>query len=430
MADTINFNVQRPVVNENNKKATAVNRNASSSYTKNAQTVNYPQTAPLRQDEVFIRSNLKKKNPQLGMSTLQVVGLAAGTLASVAIFASFMPSLLASRGKTKDLKDLIQNFSGPDLVKEKLISESGKLGTFDNDSSLNYISNVLKLPWDKPIAKKIDIKRAEEIWDKNIIGLDPIKDEIMTFLKVENYKFENGIPSNKRKLLCLVGPPGVAKTSIGQVVADAMEKPFSRITLGGQSKASAIKGTERVYKNSSPGQIIKAIQDSKSSSPVILLDEIDKLGRSTENGSPAAALLDVLEPKQCKNFTDEFLEFPYDLSNATFIVTANDKTQIPKEIIDRLTIIDIPAYANKNKVEICKSNVTKLKEYFKLNDKDVKITDQAIDEIVEHTDDAGARKTMDNLDRVFDRIIAKKVEEKNKHIVVDKMFVREALKSR
>lgn len=177
----------------------------------------------------------------------------------------------------------------------------------DIDDSQNYIAHVLKLNWKKPEQKLIDIDKAKKILDEELIGMENVKEELISYFKARNYNIRNNITNDEGSILCLQGPPGVAKTSVAEIVAKIMDKPFGRMSLGGESQASAVVGDKRVWKSSAPGKIIQLLQDAGTSDPVMLIDELDKAGVSREHGDPGSALLDVLEPKQCKNFTDRYL---------------------------------------------------------------------------------------------------------------------------
>lgn len=366
------------------------------------------------------------------MSKLQMVTIVLGGMASAAVIAYFTKALLPAGGSKQLLKRILKA-DAPDNVRSKLIDEYNKFkkSFMDVDNSQNYIDNVLKLNWAKPQEKVIDIEKARKTLDEEHVGLDKVKNEIIAFIKTRNYNLKHGIKNNGPLILCLDGPPGVGKTSIAESIAKAMEKPFERISLAGVSYKSFIKGSERLYKGSEPGQIIKAMQNSKVSNPVILIDEIDKMGSSRENGSPAFALLDILEPKQCAKFTDEYLELPYDLSNATFVITSNDLRNIPDVLRDRLSIIHIPPYTKQEKLNICKFNIQKMLKELKMEPSQVKFSNEGIKEIVNQTKDRGARRTIENVKSVFTNIIQRlETDKKSKNIVVDRNFVIKSLKNK
>lgn len=402
-----------------------------SDFTKK-QNVNYsnPQSHTLEKDEFIIQSQNRKDKNKLG--NLQAISLVVGILASSAFVLYFMKGLTPF-GKNKQLLKDIQKADLPDHVRKKLLLEYDKFkkSIMDIDGTQNYINNVLRLNWSKPERKIVDIERAKKILDEDHIGLDKVKEDVIAFLKVQNYNLRNGLEHDGPLILCLDGPPGVGKTSIAESIAKAMDLPFQRVSLAGISHKSFIKGAQRLYKGAEPGQIIKSIQDSGVPNPVILLDEIDKMGSSFEHGDPAFALLDVLEPKQCKNFTDENIELPYNLSNATFIITSNDLRRIPDVLKDRLSVIHIPPYTREEKINICKFNIQKLLTKAKINDSQVEFAQDGIDEIVNQTNDQGARRTIENIRSVFTNIKQTLETEGNKKkIIVNKDFVTESLKNR
>ncbi len=360
---------------------------------------NYSQqniSAQPKNDIITFKKSNKSNQP---INKLQVASLIAGTLASSLLIAYFTKNLSAF-GKNRELLKEIKKAAIPDNVRKKLLIEYNKLkqSVVDTEGVQNYIKNVLRLNWEKPSQKPIDIDKARKILDEELIGLDGAKNEIIAFCKMQNYILKHNIQVKEPLILCLDGPPGVGKTSIAGATAKAMNLPFERISLGGVNNKQFVKGAERIFKSAEPGKIIKSLQNAKTGNPVILLDEIDKMGRSIEHGDPAAALLDALEPKQCKNFTDENIELPYDLSNVTFIITSNDLSNIPKVLKDRLEVIHIPAYGVKEKTNICKSTIQKMMNNFKMTNSQVEFSQDGINEIVAQTKDQGARKTIENLE--------------------------------
>ena len=384
----------------------------------------------LPRDEVIIKN--KKNDDKSKFGKLQAASLVVGIMASSAFILYFMKGL-SPFGKNKQLLKDIQKADLPDQVRKKLLLEYDKFkkSIMDIDGTQNYINNVLRLNWGKPERKLVDIERAKKILDEDHIGLNKVKEDVIAFLKVQNYNLRKGLEHDGPLILCLDGPPGVGKTSIAESIAKAMDLPFQRVSLAGISHKSFIKGAQRLYKGAEPGQIIKSIQDSGVPNPVILLDEIDKMGSSFEHGDPAFALLDVLEPKQCKNFTDENIELPYNLSNATFIITSNDLHRIPDVLKDRLSVIHIPPYSKDEKISISKFNIQKLLAKAKISDSQVEFAQDGINEIVNQTNDQGARRTIENIRSVFTNIKQTfETEGNKKKIIVNKDFVTESLKNR
>ena len=416
---------------ENITSSDKSSKSGFSDFTKK-QNVNYPkaQSDALSRDEFTPINQGKKDKNKVG--NLQVISLVVGIMASSAFVLYFMKGL-SPFGKNKQLLKDIQKADLPYHFRKKLLIEYDKFkkSIMDIDGTQNYIKNILRLNWGKPERKLVDIEKAKKILDEDHIGLDKVKEDVIAFLKVQNYNLRNGLEHDGPLILCLDGPPGVGKTSIAESIAKAMDLPFQRISLAGISHKSFIKGAQRLYKGAEPGQIIKAVQDSGVPNPVVLLDEIDKMGSSFEHGDPAFALLDVLEPKQCKNFTDENIELPYNLSNATFIITSNDLHRIPDVLKDRLSVIHIPPYSKDEKISISKFNIQKLLAKAKITDSQVEFAQDGINEIVNQTNDQGARRTIENIKGVFTNIKQTLETEGNKKkIIVNKAFVIESLKNR
>lgn len=388
-------------------------------------------SAPPVQFEKVISTPLESKsnNSDRQSNKLQKAFFVVGILSSSA-FLFYMLRGMSPFGPNRQLLKSIKKANFPDNVNKKMMIEYDKIrkSMGDSDGSKNYIKNVLRLNWQKPTQGPIDIENAQKVLDQEHIGLASVKNEIIAFFKLQNFTLKNEVQLKEPLILCLDGPPGVGKTSIAESIAKAMGKPFERISLAGVSNKSFVKGSERVYKGSEPGQIIKALQNAGTGDPVILLDEIDKMGRSIDHGDPAFALLDALEPKQCKNFTDENIELPYDLSNVTFIITSNNLKNIPEVLKDRLEIIHIPPYGKVEKINIAKFTIEKMLNNFKLTGSQVEFSNEGINEIVNQTNDQGARKSIENVKCVFKYIIQNIESQKNNEkIIVDKAMVAKAL---
>ena len=259
----------------------------------------------------------------------------------------------------------------------------------------NYLDKIVSLPWDYCIEENLQIEYAETILDEDHYGLSDVKERIIEFLAVRKIN-----PDVKGQIICLAGPPGVGKTSIARSLAKAMGRSYARISLGGVRDEADIRGHRKTYIGSMPGRIIEAIEQAKSSNPLILLDEVDKLG-SDHRGDPSSALLEVLDAEQNSTFTDHYLEIPYDLSKVMFITTANDKSRIPAPLLDRMEIIDIPGYTYEEKFQIAKKHlVPKQIKANGLKKSYVKFTDKALKTIISgYTKEAGVR--------VLERTIAK-----------------------
>lgn len=269
--------------------------------------------------------------------------------------------------------------------------------------SRHYIDWIISLPWKKTSKDTIDIVEAENILSKNHAGLKKAKERIIEFLAAK--KFSKHL--ERSPIICLVGPPGVGKTSLGKSIADSLGREFVRISLGGIRDEAEIRGHRRTYIGALPGKIIQAMKKAKTMNPVILLDEIDKMSRDI-HGDPAAALLEVLDPEQNKTFIDHFLDIEYDLSKVMFIATANVLENIPYPLFDRLEVIMLSGYTDEEKLAITKQFLIpkNLKEY-NLTKKQISIPDSLIKFLIsQYTREAGVRQ----LERIIAKIMRKAIQ--------------------
>ncbi len=267
----------------------------------------------------------------------------------------------------------------------------------------NYLEYIVELPWNEYTKDNFDLKHAQKVLDKDHFGLEKIKDRIIEYLAV--LKLKNDM---KSPILCLVGPPGVGKTSLGKSVAKALGRKYIRMSLGGVRDESELRGHRKTYIGAMPGRIIQNLRKAKSSNPVFILDEIDKVSGNNVNGDPQAALLEILDPEQNMAFSDNFLEMDYDLSKVLFIATANNLATIHPALRDRMEIIDLSGYLREEKYEIAKRHLIpkQLKEHG-LTSKDVTLSKDIVMKIIDdYTREAGVR----NLERQIASVIRRKAK--------------------
>ena len=245
----------------------------------------------------------------------------------------------------------------PEAIAKVFKKELDRLDTFNQQSpdysvQLNYLDTMVSLPWNYCTKDDLDLKRAKTILDRNHYGMEKVKERILEYLSVLQLRGDLKSP-----ILCLFGPPGVGKTSLGKSIAEAMKRKYVRMSLGGLHDESEIRGHRRTYVGAMPGRIIKSVQKAGASNPVFILDEIDKISANNYNGDPSSALLEVLDPEQNSSFHDNYLDLDYDLSRVFFIATANDISTIPRPLLDRMELIEVPGYVTEEKIEIARRHL-------------------------------------------------------------------------
>ncbi len=311
------------------------------------------------------------------------------------------------RDEVAEIEEKIRKTKLSKEAREKATAEVKKLRSMSPMSAeatvvRNYLDWLLSIPWKKRTRARIDLKNAQETLDADHYGLEKVKDRILEYLAVQQR-----MRKVKGPILCLVGPPGVGKTSLGKSIAKSTGRNFVRMSLGGVRDEAEIRGHRRTYIGSMPGKVIQGMKKAKSSNPLFLLDEIDKLGADWR-GDPSSALLEVLDPEQNNNFNDHYLEVDYDLSDVMFITTANT-LRMPQPLLDRMETIRIPGYTEDEKVEIAKRHLMpKLIKEHGLKKEEWSINDDALRDVIRYyTREAGVR----NLERELAGLLRKIVKE-------------------
>jgi ATP-dependent Lon protease len=370
------------------------------------------------QRDYFLREELKAIKGELGMTTD------------------------SKSSEYQRFKDKLDGFKFEGEIKETVDQELEKFNLMDPNSAefivtRNYLDVIASLPWGEPLPEQFDLKEAQVILEADHYGLKDVKNRIVEYLAVRKLRQGNleprprsagqeasgqGVPRSGREerlptgsIICLIGPPGVGKTSVGRSIARALGKQFFRFSVGGMRDEAEIKGHRRTYIGAMPGKIIQGLKIVKTRDPVFMIDEIDKMGASFQ-GDPASALLEVLDPEQNFSFRDHYLDLPFDISRIFFIVTANTQDTIPPPLLDRMEIIQIPGYIDTEKLEIARRYlVPKSLEKNGLRKNQVKYSPESLLHIANcYAREAGVRNFEKNLDKIHRKLAKELIEEEEK----------------
>jgi ATP-dependent Lon protease len=330
--------------------------------------------------------------------------------------------------ETEELREKIEAAGMPEDVKKEALKELSRLSRMspmaaDYSLTRNYIEWLAILPWAKSSGSKIDINKAKEILDEDHYELKKVKDRILDYLSVLELK-----PDMKGPILCFVGPPGVGKTSLGRSIARALGRKFQRVSLGGMHDEAEIRGHRRTYIGALPGQIIQSIRRAETNDPVIMLDEVDKLGRDFR-GDPASALLETLDPEQNFSFRDNYLDVPFDLSKVLFICTANMLDPVPPPLLDRMELIFLQGYSEEEKIQIAfRFLIPRQIKENGITPEQIEFPEDAVRYVVRHyTREAGVRKLEQTLGTICRKKARQLVEGHKEMLVVTREVIKEFL---
>jgi ATP-dependent Lon protease len=346
------------------------------------------------QREYFLKEELKAIKTELGMTTD------------------------AKSSEYQRFKDKVDELKFEGEIKETVDQELEKFSLMDPNSgefivTRNYLDVIVNLPWKDPEPEQLDLKAARDILEEDHYGLKDVKSRIVEYLAVRKLRKDSTAGGPAGSIICLVGPPGVGKTSVGRSIARALGKQFFRFSVGGMRDEAEIKGHRRTYIGAMPGKIIQGLKIVKTRDPVFMIDEIDKMGASYQ-GDPASALLEVLDPEQNYSFRDHYLDLPFDISRIFFVVTANTLDTIPAPLIDRMEIIQLPGYIDTEKLEIAKRYlVPKSLEKAGLKKSQVAYNRESLLHIANgYAREAGVRNFEKNLDKIHRKLAKEIVEQR------------------
>lgn len=335
----------------------------------------------------------------------------------------------STENDTKNMRDKVNRSPYPENIKKRALEEISRMESTmnpqENSITRGYLDWLLGIPYWQKTEDNNNIVNVENTLNKTHYGLEKVKERIIEYLAVRAKT-----PNSKSPIICLVGPPGVGKSTLAKSIADALGKKFVKMSLGGVHDESEIRGHRKTYLGSMPGRIIKGMKTAEVVNPLFLLDELDKMTSDNLHGDPASALLEVLDPEQNTSFIDNYIEEPYDLSNVMFVATANYAEQIPEPLYDRLEIIELTSYTEKEKLQIAKNySIPKIFKQTGLKDTELKFKDDAISYIINrYTKEAGVRELERLINKIARKFIVKQLHDKNiKNEIIDIETVRKYL---
>ncbi|MEE9253973.1 MAG: endopeptidase La, partial [Pseudomonadales bacterium] len=319
-----------------------------------------------------------------------------------------------------ELRRLLEEADLPELVREEAERECKRMermsaNAADFQVARTYLELILELPWNESTGDDLDLKKAHRILDDDHYGLDDVKERILEFLAVMKMN-----PKAKAPILCFVGAPGVGKTSLGQSIARAIGRKFERLSLGGMHDEAELRGHRRTYIGAMPGRILQAVRRAGVNNPLLMLDEVDKLGRDFR-GDPSAALMEILDPEQNFEFRDNYLNLPFDLSKVFFITTANSLESIPRALLDRMELLELSGYSHAEKFQIAKRYLMpRQRKEAGLDEAQLDISDDALMHIIQrYTREAGVRELERTIGRLARKVARKILEDEQAPVLND-----------